>query len=247
VQQRCAREQALPAFAAYRLWPPARPADTATYKRFAYLAQPICRRSIPVTATQPPLRRCYRRNSTRKFASQHGCSALCMVARLCAWLRSTAEKGRFWAGKKPAILVFFLCVHVATDLPDFRSQQPVATRNRFLNRLQPIFRLQLPISSGDSRPADFAADRVFSSLRRRRKFQIVVWDGASSSGTATFRCQYIRSYIRSYIHSVHVHPTPDASSTGPSPAAPPAGRERRRPRSTRASGAWRPSPRPART
>jgi hypothetical protein len=45
-------------------------------------------------------------------------------------LRSTAEKGRFWAGKKPAILGCF-DVHVATDLPDFRSQQPVATRNRF--------------------------------------------------------------------------------------------------------------------
>jgi hypothetical protein len=39
VQQRCAREQALPAFAAYRLCLPVRPADTATYKRFADLAQ----------------------------------------------------------------------------------------------------------------------------------------------------------------------------------------------------------------
>jgi hypothetical protein len=39
VQQRCAREQALPAFAAYRLCLPVRPADTATYKRFTDLAQ----------------------------------------------------------------------------------------------------------------------------------------------------------------------------------------------------------------
>jgi hypothetical protein len=42
VQQRCAREQALPAFAAYRLCLPVRPADTATYKRFADLAQHEC-------------------------------------------------------------------------------------------------------------------------------------------------------------------------------------------------------------
>jgi hypothetical protein len=38
VQRRCAREQALPAFAAYRLCLSVRPADTATYKRFADLA-----------------------------------------------------------------------------------------------------------------------------------------------------------------------------------------------------------------
>jgi hypothetical protein len=39
VQQRYAREQALPAFAAYRFCLPVRPADTATYKRFAHLEQ----------------------------------------------------------------------------------------------------------------------------------------------------------------------------------------------------------------
>jgi hypothetical protein len=39
VQQRCARVHALPAFAAYRLCLPVRPADTATCKRFADLAQ----------------------------------------------------------------------------------------------------------------------------------------------------------------------------------------------------------------
>jgi hypothetical protein len=42
VQQRCAREQALPAFAAYLLCLPVRPADTATYKRFADLAHLQC-------------------------------------------------------------------------------------------------------------------------------------------------------------------------------------------------------------
>jgi hypothetical protein len=40
--KRCAREQALPAFAAYRRCLPVRPADTATYKPFADLAHQHC-------------------------------------------------------------------------------------------------------------------------------------------------------------------------------------------------------------
>jgi hypothetical protein len=69
-----------------------------------------------------------------------------MVARLSAWLRSTAESGRFWAGKKPAILGCFWCTR-GNRLVRFSESATGCNQKPVLNRLQPIFRLQLPNST----------------------------------------------------------------------------------------------------